>query len=141
MNITFKNFDRVANTMRYMAAKQPEITDPVMADWVKDMRYALKAEPYPPKRPGQRYVRTGRLANSWAAEQVKPGVWRIVNNARSPITNELYAARVVGDAKGQGQGPYFINRWWKAIDILNGFTGDLTERLSKALVRYWEQHG
>lgn len=137
ISMEFKGYNRVSNGLRLLASEMAgEVVDPVLGEWTKDMRYALKAEPYPPKRPGQTYVRTGQLANRWRAEQVKPGVWRI-NNAAVGKNGREYAQFVVGEQQAwMHQG-----RWWLAREIVEGYAGDLTERLADKLVEYWEQHG
>lgn len=131
----FKGYNRVDNMLRLLASEMAsEIVDPVLGDWTKDVRYNLKAEPYPPKRPKQTYVRTGLLANSWSAEQVAPGKWRINNSAN-------YSQFVVGDAQGHGQAWMHQGRWWLAREVVDGYTDDLTQRLSKDLEDYWRLHG
>jgi hypothetical protein len=139
MNIRFemKDHNRVANNLRRFASESPQVTDGVVGDWSKDMRYMLKAKPYPPKLPNQRYIRTGRLANSWRAFRVKLGEWTIANDARSPRTSELYASRVVGDNRGLNQHHLFRGRWWIARQEIENFAGDLTRRLSRALIKFW----
>ena len=139
--IEFRNFDRVKNALRYLAARQPELTDKIMGDWAKDMRTMLKSHPYPAKRPTQTYVRTGRLANSWAAIQVRTGVWSLTNTATNQKTGAPYAFRVVGDADGENQAWMHEGRWWIARDLLDGYTDDLTQRLTRQLEDYWEKNG
>lgn len=139
IELEFKGYDRVRNALRYLAAQQPKLTDPVIEDWAEDMRDILKNTPYPSPRPGQRYVRTFQLRDSWAAKRIKPGEWQIVNEARGK--GGQYAWRVVGNAKGQGQSWMHKGRWWVAVEIVSNYTPELTEQLTKALVSYWNRHG
>jgi len=141
ISMEFKGYNRVANMLRLLASEMAsEVVDPVLGEWTKDVRYDLKAEPYPPKRPKQIYVRTGQIANRWRAEQVKPGVWRIVNDAVDKY-GRFYAFRVVGDAQGDGQAWMHEGRWWLVREVVDGYTDDLTQRLSKDLEDYWRLHG
>lgn len=134
-------FQRVGNRLRALASDMDEeIVDPIMEDWVKDMRHTLKGKPYPAKRQGQRYIRTGRLANSWRTQHVKSGVWGIINQATGNH-GQKYAFRVVGDNKGDNQAWMHKGRWWLAYDAISGYIPDLRRRLTKALESYWEDNG
>lgn len=134
LTITMRGVNRVRNNLRRLASDMDKITDRELGDWTRNEARKLKAEPYPPRLPHQRYVRTGRLANSWKVVKIKDKVWKVVNEAQSPLTGEKYAARVVGDERGQGQGPLFIKRWWRARDIIERDVNVLTKSLSKKLM-------
>jgi hypothetical protein len=64
---------------------------------------------YPPERPGQRYVRTGRLGDSWTARAY--GKYHITFKNAAP-----YARYVIGDGKGEGQAWMHKGRWWTAVE-------------------------
>ncbi len=141
LDFEFIGYQRVGNRLRSLASDMDsEIVDPVMEDWTKDMRYHLKDMPYPAKRPGQKYIRTGQLANRWRTQHMGPGVWDIINDATGEH-GQKYAVFVVGDNKGGGQAWFHRGRWWKAFDVIGGFVPDLTRRLTKKLNDYWEQNG
>lgn len=99
--------------------------------WAKETARVLKSTPYPPKRPGQRYVRTGRMASSWGRKRTK----RTQHNVEYAITNKATAPRgqtypsyVVGDKQGR-QAWMHRGRWWVAqIKV-----GDRVPRLLRIL--------
>ena len=122
INIEFKGVNRVRNTLRRLASLMPEIVDPELSDWAKDTAKELKRTPYPPKRPAQKYVRTGRLANSWKVGHPKRGVVSVLNSAK-------YAGFVVGDK----QAWMHEGRWWKASEEVQKYTRALTLKLTKAI--------
>ena len=66
--------DELLARLRSASAKAPGVMDEISYRWAQNVRAKLKSTPYPPKRPGQRYVRTGRLANSWRAERKGKGL-------------------------------------------------------------------
>ena len=106
----FKDYNRVANKWRPFAAKMPKEMIVIIGTWAKATRAILKSTPYPAKRAGQRYVRTGNLANRWAAEQIGRG-WSIVNRAK-------YSGYVVGQPDGTGQAWMHKGRWWKSATVI-----------------------
>lgn len=140
LKIDFRNFDRVRNALRYLAAYAPELTDPVMRNWTTAQASALQSRPYAPKLPNQKYKRTGELGRRWEASQVKSGTWAIINRAKQP-RGKPYARYVVGDTKGQRQARIHRGRWWVAREVLEGETRTLTSRLTGALFDYWKKHG
>ena len=111
--LTVRGANAVANRWRAAAAQAgPEIQEAAFR-WAQGTRAALKSTPYPAKRPGQRYVRTGRLASSWAAERRGGGDAVIRNSAG-------YAGYVVGNSQGEGQAWMHRGRWWTARDVIQG---------------------
>lgn len=81
--------------------------------WARDVRD--KAQEYPPKRPGQRYVRTYRLRRGWTI--VHP---RLEANGDivTEVTNDVpYNEKVHGDSQGAGQAAIHRNRWSKLLQI------------------------
>lgn len=140
LNIEFRNYDRVRNALRYLAAHIPELTDPIMRQWSQEQANALQARAYPPKLPNQKYKRTGLLGRRWEAKRQKPGIWSVINRAKQP-KGKPYARYVVGDERGQHQAHIHQGRWWIAREVLEGNTADLTKRLSGALGDYWRKNG
>ena len=116
--------NRVRNQLRTLAAVDPDITDPVLGNHARSERRRLKSTPYPAKLPGQKYVRTGNLANRFSARRVKKGVWRVENSA-------TYSVWVI--KRGMQNRQYHRGRWWTMEDILEDGMPDLTRDLSHAL--------
>lgn len=117
---------RVANRLRTAAARAPQRIDSITQSHVNQWRKDLKATPYPPKRPAQTYVRTGKLANSWAVQKRGLAKYDIVN--RAP-----YAQYVV--SKGN-QAWMHKGRWWTVDQVLGQRSRRqaLTKDLTRALV-------
>jgi hypothetical protein len=99
--------DELLARLRSASAKAPGVMDEISYRWAQNVRAKLKSTPYPPKRPGQRYVRTGRLANSWRAERKGKGRALIVNSAG-------YSGYVVG----KKQAWMHRGRWWLGRNVL-----------------------
>lgn len=118
--------NRVRNQLRTLAAADPDITEPVIAKHAKSERRRLKSTPYPAKLPGQKYIRTGNLANRFRAERQKAGVWRVTNSAS-------YAVWVI--KRGMQNRQYHRGRWWTMEDVLEDGMPDLTRDLSRELER------
>lgn len=97
----------VTNKLRTTAAKAPHAMGDITYRWAQGVRAKLKSTPYPPKRPGQRYVRTGRLANSWSAVRMSQSTVRIANSAG-------YSGYVVG----KKQAWFHRGRWWTAQSVI-----------------------
>lgn len=125
ISVTVRGNNRVANHLRTVATSAPKAFDNVMYRQMQGWRSDLKAEPYPPRRPNQTYIRTGRLANSWGVQKQSAGKYRIVNTAP-------YAGYVVG---ARSQAWMHKERWWTVEEILSERQRrrDLTEALTKAL--------
>jgi len=99
--------DELLARLRSASAKAPGVMDEISYRWAQNVRAKLKSTPYPPKRPGQRYVRTGRLANSWRAERKGKGRAVIINSAG-------YSGYVVG----KKQAWTHRGRWWLGRNVL-----------------------
>lgn len=71
---------------------------------------------YPPERPGQKYIRTGKRYAATKLESVDKG-YRIVSNPRyaGGQTGNPY---VIGDAMGQGQAWMHKGRWKLLADVM-----------------------
>lgn len=114
------NYNRLQNAFRRLAADMPEVSDEAVGQFAQAQRLALKAEPYPAKRPGQTYVRTGRLANSWGAVKEGEGRWTVINSQR-------YASYVVGVR----QAWMHKGRWWIAREVIRRNAADLVATLTE----------
>lgn len=138
-SITIHGHAAVANELRTAAAKaQPRINN-VVYSWAQTVREGLKSTPYPPKRAGQKYVRSGRLANSWRAEKQGNGVV-IANSARNKA-GQPYAGYVVGNEKGGGQAWMHRGRWWTARGVIDKRRGDLKRDIVTELTRLFPRGG
>lgn len=127
--ITINGANRIGNKLRSLAKTHPEITDPVIGDFMRAERAALKSTPYPAPRPLQKYKRTGRLANSWKVEKLKAGVYQMVNTAKGKSGQE-YAGFVVG----KQQAWMHKGRWWIAADETQKRVSEtLTPKLTEAI--------
>lgn len=123
--------ERTIARLTRLATQSPKTADRTLYQWAQESRAVLKSTPYPPKRAGQKYVRTGRFANSWRAERAGLGKARISNSARSPKTGRLYPVFVAGDGAGKGQAWMHKGRWRKARDVVDS----RIPRLRRALAR------
>lgn len=105
------------------AAQFPRITQREVGKWMKKQRNVLKSTPYPAKRSGQTYVRTGNLANSWSVAK-RRGAWEIKNS-------RPYSGYVVGER----QAWMHKNRWWKAINVLRKGLADLRKNIANEIAK------
>jgi hypothetical protein len=105
--LTITGNDELLARLRSASAKAPGVMDEISYRWAQNVRAKLKSTPYPPKRPGQRYVRTGRLANSWRAERLGKGRALIANSAG-------YSGYVVGKKQAWAH----RGRWWLGRNVL-----------------------
>lgn len=128
---TIIGYNRLQNKFRRIAADNPEIGDEPIREFAQDARGDLKAEPYPPKRQGQRYIRTGQLANRWKTVKEREGQYSIVNEASNK--GRFYASFVVG----QKQAWMHKGRWWKAKDVVLRNIDDLRAKLRAAYEKIW----
>ena len=120
--------DELLARLRSASAKAPGVMDEISYRWAQNVRAKLKSTPYPPKRPGQRYVRTGRLANSWRAERKGKGRAVIINSAG-------YSGYVVGDGAGQRQAWMHRGRWWLMRDMVDEKRPELKRMMVQMLTR------
>ena len=122
---------RVQNNLRAAAAAS-ENTYPITRQWAQDTRKFLKGKPYPPKLPFQRYVRTGRLANSWKVAKSSKNAVEILNTAH--VKGNKYAVYVVGDTQGKRQAGIHKGRWWLARPTIEERIPDLKAALLEDIV-------
>jgi hypothetical protein len=133
-HFTVTGSQRVENRLRRGAAAMPATTDKVLGAWAQRTRGKLKATPYPAKRPGQRYVRTGRYRNSWTARREKAGKWAIINNARNRY-GRPYPVYVGGDNKGGGQAWMHRGRHKISRQTIDGEVPQLRQELRQAVLK------
>jgi len=117
-----RNFRVVSEELVAIARRNPKTAGAVIRDFLKVERGRLKAEPYPPKRPNQTYVRTGNLATRWAVEKQAATRFTLVNRAN-------YSGYVVGLPDEQAW--MHQGRWWSAAKILVRDTPLLVDMISK----------
>lgn len=138
INYKIYGYNRVRNNLRRLAAINSEILQPAMKDWGQNVRRKLKKTAYPPKRPNQKYIRTGRLANSWRVGANQYGI-EIQNKAS--YKGKFYANYVVGPEYGpigQRQAWMHKGRWWHAEDIVNEEMPGLTKMLTRKIEDTWQ---
>jgi len=128
VNIELKGYNRVANRFRHLASKNASALDDEFEDFATKQRRRLKHGAYPAKRPNQKYVRTGRLANSWQATKRADSQWSIKNTAP-------YSGYVVGK---KDQAWMHKNRWWVFEDEMKKSTPELTKALTIRIVEEWD---
>ena len=120
LRVDINSYNRVANKLRRVASDGAEWLDDEVGSFAKKQRRALKGKPYPAKRPNQKYVRTGRLANSWSAKKRAAAQWTIQNSAS-------YSGFVVGKTK---QAWMHKDRWWIFEDEMAAAMPELTKELT-----------
>ena len=131
-----RGYDRVRNNLRGIIAKNMNNIDDEMRRWAQDTRATLKSKAYPPKPATSRYTRTGRLASSWKAERVKPGVWGITNNAKG-VQGQFYARYVVGDWQ---TGFHKANHWWLASKVVEEVRVPILRlALEEMYIKLWDK--
>jgi len=120
---TISGTNAVASDLRGLASRLPRKVTNATYDWaMESVVRQLVAKPPPPKRPGQRYRRTGRLQARWHARANGRGV---------EIYNEQpYAGYVVGDAKRQRQAWMHKGRWYLFADVVKGARPALRQRMA-----------
>ena len=114
MNIVIRGLDKVRNAFDYLHKNTLEILDKPAREWSERVINERLAGPgnYAPMRPQQRYVRTYQLGLGWRSGKVGLGRWRIYNI-------KDYSVAVVGNNAGEGQGKFFVGRWWTAASRIN----------------------
>ena len=125
IGVEIRGTNRVRNQLRIIASFHPDRTDPIIGKHAKAEQRTLRATPYPPKRPGQTYVRKrffGGIAGSFSARKVKTGVWDVRNS-------RLYATYVIG----KRQAWMHKGRWWIMADEMQKRMPNLTNALSVEL--------
>lgn len=130
----YRGVNRVANNLRTLAALNKNVIDPVGRKWAGKVRRKLKGKPYPSRRPNQRYVRRGNLANKWEVTSPGLGKWGFTNQATSD-KGVAYPGFVVGN----DQAAVHKGRWWQALPVIEEEIASLTKDLSQEIERIWER--
>ena len=107
----------LSRRLQKMADKFPGIVEKETHEWLKEQRGVLKSTPYPPKRAGQKYVRTGRLPSSYAVRRI---------GSRWGIENRRPGSKWV---VGRTQARIHQNRWYKAINVIKRGLSGLRNRI------------
>ena len=116
--------------LRERLEKMGSINDELVETTDKAIKYVHSTvPPYPPTRPGQRYVRTGTLGRSIGTEVRSLGT-SVVGVIGTAV---VYAPTVISEDK---QGSAFVGRWWtlqgvmrKARDGVMKIYADMLKRL------------
>ena len=100
----------------------------------------FRGTPYPPERPGQRYVRTGTLGRSWKHRVIKKTRSRVevgVENTASQ-KGRNYASYPLGDDEGR-QAWMHRGRWWVALQKYEATVDRKAQRIRHDLAKLWRQ--
>lgn len=116
--------NRVANKLRRLVVEKPEPGQVITRRWLKKLALTLRRKKYPPKRPNQRYTRTGRLRRRWRADGEK-----VMNTAN-------YAGWVVGK---KTQAWMHVGRWWTFEAVFEEKRPELVKELTEYYRKQWEK--
>lgn len=94
--------------------------------WEFMKRIMRRMKLYPPKRSGQKYVRTFRLQRGWQLKKIGQMAYRLTN--KTP-----YTKWVVGSAYGTNQAWMHVGRWKTLRDVSDEELKKLPEAISKSL--------
>lgn len=130
VSVKLTGYNRVRNQLRALAAAHPDDTDPILEKHAKTEANRLREKPYPPKLPGQKYIRTGQLGRRFRAQKRKKGQWSVINRTE-------YAVWVI--QKGMQNKKYHEGRWWTIQDELAKEMPKLTKNLATKLERIMEK--
>ena len=97
---------RQLETLKGFAKKQ---ADPVFKKYARWQADKLRAKPYPPMLPNQKYQRTMKLKNSFG--------FRKLGASNYAVTNDRKGAKWV-IKKGMQNQRYHLGRWWTMEDEL-----------------------
>jgi len=125
----------------YKARALDAVDDAMREDHIQVAK-EFRATPYPPERPGQQYVRTGRLGRSWKHKRYRKTKsrveWGVENKAAQ--RGRVYPSYVVGDEQGR-QAWMHKGRWWVALAKYTETVGRRKQMIHRALNRLWKQTG
>lgn len=131
-----RGWNRVRNQLRTVAKYHPNVSDRVVERHTKRVAGQLRRKPYPPKRPQQKYQRTGDLGKSFRAQKERDAHWRIINRVKSRKYQRPYAIHVIK----KGRQPWFHkNRWWTIDEEVEKTMPELTRTLTQELEREMER--
>lgn len=137
-SIEVRGADRIQRNAGRLSSRMLRILDPVTALWVRGMRQRLASRAYPPGRPGQTYVRTGTLRNSWSDRKRSDSEYSIINDASQ--RGRMYPIYVLGNGEtGGGQAGVHRGRWWIAREKVEDELPTLTTPLTLGIVQEWER--
>lgn len=121
-----KGHEGVTTVLRDTARRAPkEMSDTTFLWAARHALPRLQRKPYPPERPRQTYVRTGKLGRGWNVRPTTGGA-TIFNNRPGVIF-------ATGDGQGGGQAWMHVGRWWRAADIIRNERKTLGPMLVKRL--------
>lgn len=113
ITIQVKNAKLVAKGLANIRAEIPRISASTIEKAAKGIVKEMRN--YPPERPGQKYVRTGRLRDSWKIKMLSTGVTVTGNPVHK---GRAYGRYVVGDGSGAGQAYMHVGRWLLFRDVV-----------------------
>jgi hypothetical protein len=96
-------------------------------------RITRNMEGYPPERPRQTYVRTGRLGRRWNVKRLDEGY--TVSNSTP------YTKFVVGSAYGTDQAWMHVGRWQLFRDVVDMEVDKLPQEISDAVIMVARRKG
>lgn len=134
VSISIQGTNRVVGKFRLVANTSPKALDAAIGEFAKRTRVRLRSTKYPPKRPNQKYRRTGRLALSWAARRLGQATYAIENRAQRK--GRYYGMYVVGPrsgAIGKRQAWMHRGRWWIAEEEVEKSVVELRQQIIKEL--------
>ena len=132
-SIEVRGLSRLLSKLKRLQGKRlkSDIIDSEAEKWAGQTVKTLRAQPYPPKRPGQTYVRKGRLGASWKVEKVGSDI-AIVNRARG--SGQPYPNFVVGEI----QVWFHKGRWWQAQPIIEKRVPKLIQGIERKIEAIWD---
>lgn len=107
-----------------------EVVYAATKQWAERTVKTLRAQRYPARRPGQKYVRTGKLGSSWYTEKRGNDV-AIVNKASH--RGQAYPEFVVGEK----QAWMHKGRWWRAKDVIEKTSPTVDQTIDRAIQKDW----
>jgi hypothetical protein len=131
MRLTFsiKNAKIVRQGLEDLEAEVPKIGRRQIYSAMN--RITREMESYPPERPGQLYVRTGKLGFSWYVDRRDDGY--VIRNTAKDKRGRAYGKYVVGDAYGLHQAWMHKNRWPLFRDVADNEIERLPERIANEI--------
>ena len=96
-------------------------------------RIVRRMQVYPSERPGQKYVRTGRLFSHWKIDSDGKTKYTIENNARKR-KGRRYGHYVVGDAYGSSQAWMHRGRWQLFRNVVDQEVAKLPEDVQEEIL-------
>jgi hypothetical protein len=124
ITINLKGVDIVRQGLQNLASEIPQVGRRQIYDNMNLITRDMEA--YPEERPGQKYIRTGRLGFSWYIKNVDQGY--MVYNPTP------YGKYVVGNAYGQGQAWMHEGRWQLFRDVVEHNVSKLAQEIRDAIM-------